>query len=521
MPTWCVEEWSVVLSNLSKTSRCLRSLDRKAQERAPLFEAIRHYCSLDKAPFHTPGHKQGRGIAADLRAFLGENVFRADLTELPEVDNLHDPDGVIREAQELAAAAYGADRSWFLVNGSTCGVETLVMAVCDPGDKILLPRNCHKSAIAGVILSGAVPVYIEPDFDLELGIAHGITPAGLERALAEHPDAKGVLVVSPTYYGVCCDLEALAAIAHAHNLPLLVDEAHGPHFGFHPELPLSALEAGADLVVQSTHKVISGMTQASMLHLKGSRVDPNRVRNILQLLQSTSPNYVLMMSLDVARRQMALEGEVLLGQALALADQARARLNRISGIFCFGPERIGSTPGFFDLDRTRLTVTVSGLGLFGFDAHDWVNEHFHVQPEMSTLHNVVFIVSLGNTQRDIDRLVESVAALSEQAQGSQPSLALAEKLRRLAQLKRPPLPPQRLSPRQAFFAPIERIPFQEAVGHICAEIISPYPPGIPILVPGEEVTQEAVDYLLLVHEAGGFINGPEDVRLQTLKVVKT
>jgi arginine decarboxylase len=206
MPTWCVEEWSVVLSNLSKTSRCLRSLDRKAQERAPLFEAIRHYCSLDKAPFHTPGHKQGRGIPADLRTFLGENVFRADLTELPEVDNLHDPDGVIREAQELAAAAYGADRSWFLVNGSTCGVETLVMAVCDPGDKILLPRNCHKSAIAGVILSGAVPAYIEPDFDPELGIAHGITPAGLEGALAEHPDAKGVLVVSPTYYGVCCDL---------------------------------------------------------------------------------------------------------------------------------------------------------------------------------------------------------------------------------------------------------------------------------------------------------------------------
>ncbi|WP_414417570.1 aminotransferase class I/II-fold pyridoxal phosphate-dependent enzyme [Synechococcus sp. R55.4] len=520
MPTWCVEEWSVVLSNLSKTSRCLRSLDRKAQERAPLFEAIRHYCSLDKAPFHTPGHKQGRGIPADLRTFLGENVFRADLTELPEVDNLHDPDGVIREAQELAAAAYGADRSWFLVNGSTCGVETLVMAVCDPGDKILLPRNCHKSAIAGVILSGAVPAYIEPDFDPELGIAHGITPAGLEGALAEHPDAKGVLVVSPTYYGVCCDVQALASIAHAHGLPLLVDEAHGPHFGFHSELPISALEAGADLVVQSTHKVISGMTQASLLHLQGSRIDPNRVRNILQLLQSTSPSYVLMMSLDVARRQMALEGEALLGQALALADQARARLNRIPGLRCFGPERIGSTPGFFDFDRTRLTVTVTELGLFGFDAHDWVNDHFHVQPEMSTLHNVVFIVSIGNTQRDIDRLVESFAALSQHFQGSRPSRAAMEKMQRLAQLPRPCLPPQRLSPREAFFAPIQRVPFQEAAGHTCAEIISPYPPGIPILVPGEEVTQEAVNYLLLVHEAGGFINGPEDVRLQTLKVVK-
>ncbi|MEN9204133.1 MAG: aminotransferase class I/II-fold pyridoxal phosphate-dependent enzyme [Thermostichus sp. DG_1_6_bins_120] len=493
-------------------------LDRERQERAPLFEAIRHYCSLDKAPFHTPGHKQGRGISPELLAFLGENVFRADLTELPEVDNLHDPDGVILEAQALAAEAYRADRSWFLVNGSTCGVETLVMSVCDPGDKILLPRNCHKSAIAGVILSGAIPAYIEPDFDIELGIAHGITPAGLEKALQAHPDAKGVLVVSPTYYGVCCDLQSLAGIAHSHGLPLLVDEAHGPHFAFHPELPLSALEAGADLVVQSTHKVISGMTQASLLHLKGSRVDPNRVRNILQLLQSTSPNYVLMMSLDVARRQMALQGETLLGQTLALADQARSRLNRIPGIRCFGPERIGSTPGFYDFDRTRLTVTVSGLGWFGFDAHDWVNEHFHVQPEMSTLHNVVFIVSIGNTQRDIDRLVASFTALSEQ--GSPQSQAMTDKMQRLAQLRPPSLPPQRLSPRQAFFAPIHRIPFQEAVGHICAEIISPYPPGIPILVPGEEVTQEAVDYLLLVHEAGGFINGPEDVRLQTLKVVQ-
>ncbi len=506
---------------LSKAFRRLRSLDRKTQERAPLFEAIRHYCSLDKAPFHTPGHKQGRGIPSDLLALLGENVFRADLTELPEVDNLHDPDGVILEAQALAAEAYGADRSWFLVNGSTCGVETLVMSVCDPGDKILLPRNCHKSAIAGVILSGAVPAYIEPDFDVELGIAHGITPTGLEQALGEHPDAKGVLVVSPTYYGVCCDLQSLATIAHAHGLPLLVDEAHGPHFAFHPQLPLSALEAGADLVVQSTHKVISGMTQASLLHLQGSRIDPNRVRNILQLLQSTSPNYVLMMSLDVARRQMALEGETLLSQTLALADQARTRLNQIPGIRCFGPERIGSAPGFFDFDRTRLTVTVSELGQFGFDAHDWLNDQFHVQPEMSTLHNVVFILSIGNTERDIDRLVESFTALSKHFQGSPQSESMADKMRRLAQLQRPPLAPRRLSPREAFFAPIHRIPFQQAVGHICAEIISPYPPGIPILVPGEEVTQEAVDYLLLVHEAGGFINGPEDVRLQTLKVVKT
>ncbi|NJK63177.1 MAG: aminotransferase class I/II-fold pyridoxal phosphate-dependent enzyme [Synechococcaceae cyanobacterium SM2_3_1] len=502
----------------TRSLRSLRPLDREAQARAPLFEAIRSYCTLDKAPFHTPGHKQGRGIPQDLRDLLGEMVFKADLTELPEVDNLHDPDGVIQEAQILAAQAYGASRSWFLVNGSTCGVETLIMAVCDPGDRILVPRNCHKSAVAGVILSGAVPVYMEPDYDRSLGLAHGVTPASVERALQLYPDVKGVLVVNPTYYGVCSDIEAIAAIVHARNLPLLVDEAHGPHFAFHPRLPISALEAGADLVVQSTHKVISGMTQASLLHLQGDRVDPNRVRNILQLLQSTSPNYVLLMSLDVARRQMALQGTELLSETLTLAEQVRVQLNQIPGISCFGSERILSSPGFFDLDPTRVTVTVTGLGLYGFEAHDLVNDRFLVQPEMSTLHNVVFIFSIGNTDRDGERLVQSFVQLAQEQQ--QQMGEMTEKLQRLAAIQLPPLPPQRLSPRQAFFAPIHRIPFQEARGEVCAEIISPYPPGIPILVPGEEVTQEAIDYLLLVHEAGGFINGPEDVRLQTLKVVK-
>jgi len=504
---------------IQSVGRILRTLDPISQSRAPLFEAIRDYCFLDKAPFHTPGHKQGRGIPAELRELLGEMVFRADLTELPEVDNLHDPDGVILEAQTLAAQAYGADRSWFLVNGSTCGVEALVLSVCDPGDKILLPRNCHKSAIAGVILSGATPIFMDPDYDHDLGIAHGVTAATVECTLQAHPQAKGVLIVNPTYYGVCGDMARIAEVVHAHGLPLLVDEAHGPHFAFHPELPLSALEAGADLVVQSTHKVIAGMTQASLLHLKGSRIDPNRVRNILQLLQSTSPNYVLMMSLDVARRQMALSGEALLTTTLALARSARARLNAIPGIHCFGRERLGQTPGFFALDETRLTVRVSELGLFGFDAHDLINDRFHVQPEMSTLHNVVFIVSLGNCERDLDRLVESFQVLAAERHAL--NRGMNEKMQRLAQIQRPPLPPQALTPRQAFFAPIQRVPFQSAVGEICAEIISPYPPGIPILIPGEVVTQAAIDYLLLVHEAGGFINGPEDVRLQTLKVVKT
>ena len=421
--------------------RQLPQRDLEAHSRAPLFEAIRKYAGLPKAAFHTPGHKQGTGISPELLDFLGENVFRCDLTELPEVDNLHDPDSVIREAQELAAQAYGADRSWFLVNGSTCGVETLMMAVCDPGDVVLLPRNCHKSAIAGVMLSGAIPAYIEPDYDRELGIAHGITPASVEIALTKYPQAKGVLCVSPTYYGVASNLAEIARIVHDRGLPFLVDEAWGPHFAFHSNLPQSALEAGADLVVQSTHKVLSGMTQASLLHVQGDRIDRNRVRNILQLLQSTSPNYVLMMSLDVARRQMALNGEALLARAIALADDARTRLNQIDGIHCFGSERLGSTPGFHALDRTRLTVTVSNLGIFGFEADDWVNENHDVQPEMSTLHNVVFIVSLGNTQEDIDRLVASFEALAQKQRTEIAKGGISERVQQLANIQLPALPP--------------------------------------------------------------------------------
>ena len=291
------------------------------------------------------------------------------------------------------------------------------------------------------MLSGAVPAYIEPDCDRDLGIAHGLTPAAVEAALEQYPQAKGVLVVSPTYYGVASDLERIAEVVHARNLPLLVDEAWGPHFAFHAELPISALEAGADLVVQSTHKVLAGMTQASLLHVRGDRIDRNRVRNILQLLQSTSPNYVLMMSLDAARRQMALQGEALLDRTLKLADDARARLNRVPGIQCFGAERLGSTPGFHQFDRTRLTVTVSDLGLFGFEADDWVNRHCHVQPEMSTLHNVVFIVSIGNTEADIDRLVASFEALSNTQRETAATAQLSERMQHLARIQLPQLPP--------------------------------------------------------------------------------
>jgi arginine/lysine/ornithine decarboxylase len=486
-----------------------------AQVRAPLFEALRDYTKKDMAAFHTPGHKQGQGMDREMLDLLGSKVFEIDLCELPEVDNLHDPDGVIKESQELAAEAFSADHTFFLVNGSTTGNNVMVMTVCDPGDKIIVPRNAHKSVIGGIILSGAKPAYVRPVWDDQLCVAHGITAVEVERALQEHPDAKAVLVVHPTYFGGVSDLKRIADICHAHGKPLLVDEAHGPHLHFHDQLPISAIDAGADMVVQSTHKIISGMTQSSMLHVQEGLVNVNRVRNVLQLIHSTSPNYVLMASLDVARRQMATVGHQMLQQTIDMSEDARRRLNDIPGVWVFGRDR-ASEGGLFDLDVTKLTINVTGMGMTGFMALDVLNEEFDIQSEMATLHNVLLIVTIGNSQRDLDRVVEAFQTMSARAQklGLMGTSAIPNGL---------PLPsgtPEaKLTPREAFFATTDTIPFETSVGRVCSEIVAPYPPGIPILAPGEVISAEAVEYLKVVHQMGGFINGPEDVRLRTIKVV--
>lgn len=487
----------------------------EAQRRAPLFEALRDYTKKDMAAFHTPGHKQGQGMDQEMLELLGSKVFEIDLCELPEVDNLHDPDGVIKESQELAAEAFSADHSFFLVNGSTTGNNVMVMTVCDPGDKIIVPRNAHKSVIGGIILSGAKPAYVRPVWDDKLCVAHGITAEEVERALIEHPDAKGVLVVHPTYFGGVSDLKRIADICHAYGKPLLVDEAHGPHLHFHPELPISGIDAGADMVVQSTHKIISGMTQASMLHVQEGLVNVNRVRNVLQLIHSTSPNYVLMASLDVARRQMATIGHSMLQRTIDMAEDARRRLNAIPGVWAFGRDHCNGHD-LFDLDVTKLTINVTGMGMTGFMALDVLNEEFGIQSEMATLHNVLLIVTIGNSQRDLERVVEAFTTMSARAQkfGLMGTNAIPTGL---------PLPsgtPEaRLTPREAFFAATDTVPFETSAGRVCAEIVAPYPPGIPILAPGEVISAEAVEYLKVVHQMGGFINGPEDVRLRTIKVV--
>jgi arginine decarboxylase len=482
----------------------------------PLVDALKKCSEEAHVPFYTPGHKRGQGSPIELTQFLGSSVFRADLPELPALDNLFAPQGVIQDAQILAAQTFGAEQTWFLVNGSTCGIMAAILATCDPGDKIILPRNVHQSAIAALILSGAVPIFIQPEYDPSLDLAHSITPAAVAAALKQHPDAKAVLMVYPTYFGVCGDIVTIADLTHQYNMPLLVDEAHGAHFAFHPDLPISALQAGADLTVQSTHKTLSAMTQASMLHVQGDLIDRHRVSQSLQLVQSTSPSYVLLASLDAAREQMATQGQEMMEQTLRLADQARSRLQSLPGLSTLQPEH-AITPGFFALDRTRLTVTVSELGIDGFTA-DEILQNLGVMAELPSLQHVTFIVSLGNTEADLDRLVDAWKTL---ATTQKPGHAKAGSRK----LLNPSLTyqgdgSQALSPRDAFFARTETIAAAEACDRVSAELVCPYPPGIPVLMPGEQITHDALTYLQDVLKSGGFITGCADPTLETLRVIR-
>ena len=470
------------------------------QKQIPLLDAIKACTTHAHAPFYTPGHKRGVGISQPLADLLGKKVFRADLTELADLDNLFAPQGVILAAQDLAAEAFGARKTWFLVNGSTCGIEAAILATCGTGDKIIMPRNVHSSVISALILSGAIPIFVNPEYDSVLDIAHSITPQAVQTALEKHPDTKAVLVVYPTYYGVCGNLEAIAQITHQYHIPLLVDEAHGAHFAFHPDLPFSALAAGADLTVQSTHKVLGAMTQASMLHVQGDRIDIDRVNKALQLVQSTSPSYILLASLDAARQQMALYGKGLMSRTLELADIARRRISEIPGL---------SVLQMQNLDPTRLTVTVSGLGLTGFAAEEILDEKLGVTAEFASLQHLTFIISLGNTLSDIEQLVQGFSSLAQMhpicIPPSQTGLVLCDNL-------------GCISPREAFFAVSETLPLSQTSDRICTEIVCPYPPGIPILMPGELITQGALEYLQQIQSMGGFITGCADTSLKTLKV---
>lgn len=492
-------------------------MPRLDQKSAPLLETLQLIAQSPDAPFYAPGHKRGQGIDSELRTWLGRAMFQADLPELPELDNLFAPQGAIATAQELAAEAYGAAESRFLVNGSTGGIMAAILATCGMGEKIILPRNIHQSVISGLILSGAIPIFISPEYDPEWDLAYSISTSSLVAALAAHPDAKAVMIVNPTYHGICGDILEMAKITHQHGIPLLVDEAHGAHFAFHGDLPIAALAAGADLTVQSTHKVLGAMTQASMLHVQGDLIDRDRLNLALQMVQSSSPSYLLLASLDAARRQMAIAGTELMDKTLALAATARANIATIPGLKVFHGPTLPS-PGFSHLDPTRLTVKVTDLGLTGYQADEILHTQLGVTAELPGLQHLTFIISLGNTAADIDRLVAGFRHLSHlhvsplfkwggsmlSPEGSGGSIVH-------------PVSP--LTPREAFFAAKETLPIEATVGRISAELVCPYPPGIPVLIPGEAIAQNSLEFLQKILANGGTITGCSQPDLTTLKVV--
>lgn len=449
-----------------------------------------------------------RGISSRWTDRVGTGIFAYDLTEAAGLDDLHHPQGAIREAQELAAEVFGAERSFFLVNGTTCGNEAMVLSCAGEGEKLLVPRNVHKSVMMGMILSGARPVYVMPEYSERRGIWGSLRPEKIRRAFEQDPEIRGLLLVNPTYYGVCSDLRALAKICHSYGAMLLVDEAHGAHLYFSEKLPQGALRQGADMCAQSIHKVTGSLTQSSMLHLGSARADEGRVRANLQLVQSTSPSYLLMASLDAARYELAVHGTEMMDRAAELAERARSAIRRLPGISCLDA---GEEPETFrELDATRLTFSAGELGISGFELQDILYERFGVSTELADYENVLAVITYANTQEDIDRLTGALAVLSGEGHTGRT---------RIRPLPLPGIPPMALTPREAYFHAKRSVPWREAVGKIAGEMLCPYPPGIPLVYPGEILTQDVWEYMERYRREGHPFHGPADERLESFQIV--
>lgn len=479
--------------------------------RLPLYNALNDYLSKKNIPFYTSGHKMGKSISKNFLKTSIKNLLQYDLTELDGLDNLHEPEGVIKEAQELAAKAYKADYTFFLINGSTVGNQAMIMSVCNNGDKIIIPENSHKSVLNALILSGANPIYIPCKWNKKLGVTYGFDINKLEEELKKDSSIKAVFVTNPNYYGFCVDLKKIVEIAHKYNKPVLVDEAHGAHFNFHNNLPLSAISCGADMVVQSTHKTLSALAQGSMLHLKSKIINKEKVKSILNILQSSSPSYLLMLFLDFARFQMVTEGEKLLTNLLNLIDDFKDKTNNIKGLYCYD-KSVCKNYDIYDYDPTKIIIDFSELGLSGFTAIDILNDEFNIQAEMSTMFNIMSLASIGNNKKDFEKLL---TALKKIAINYKKSNVLEDDF----YLAKPKIPKTLLSPREAFFAKKTKVLLKDSIGKICAETISPYPPGIPIISFGQEINSDIIEYLKFLETKKYFIDGIEDNSLKTIKIV--
>lgn len=478
--------------------------------RTPLFSALRNHAANNPVQFHIPGHKKGAGSDPEFREFIGDNALSIDLINIAPLDDLHQPTGVIMEAQNLAADAFGADYTLFSVQGTSGAIMTMILSVCSPGDKIIVPRNVHKSIMSAIIFAGARPVFISPARDANLGIDHGITTRAVKRALERHPDAKGVLVINPTYYGICADLKEIVELVHSYDIPVLVDEAHGVLIHFHEKLPMSAMQAGADMAATSVHKLGGSMTQSSVLNVRKGRINPFRVQTIISMLTSTSTSYILLASLDSSRRNLALNGHRMAEEAIQLAQYARREINNIEGLYCVGEEILGGE-ATYDYDPTKVTVHVRHLGITGYETENWLRDHYNVEVELSDMYNILALITPGDTRDTVDTLLTALRDLAKSHYRLNDVKELVVKI--------PEIPQLSLSPRDAFYAETEVVPFKESAGRIIAEFIYVYPPGIPILLPGEVISQPNIDYIVDHVEVGLPVKGPEDRSIEFVKVI--
>jgi len=431
-----------------------------------------------------------------------------DVNSMKPLDNLCHPVSVIKEAEELAAQAFGASQVFFMVNGTSSAVQAMILAACKKDEKIILPRNVHRSVINAIILNGAVPIYINPEVNTQLGIALGMSYSSIEKAIKDNPDAKAILVNNPTYYGICSNLGAITKLAHKHNMLVLVDEAHGTHFYFGENLPTSSISVGADFAAVSMHKSGGSLTQSSFL-LLGPHVNAGYVRQIINLTQTTSGSYLLLSSLDLSRKHMALNGKEIFSRVCELVQYARDEINKIPGYYAFASELINGD-SIFDFDITKLSIHTLDTGLSGIEVYDILRDEYDIQVEFGDIGNLLAYISIGDRKQDIERLISAFADISRRYKGDKAGMMNREYIS----------PELVINPQKAFYSPKRSVPIFESTGYVCCEFVMCYPPGIPILAPGEMITHDIVEYIRYAKEKGCLLTGPEDMTIERINVLE-
>lgn len=482
-------------------------MSKLSQKKAPIFEALENFRNMRVVPFDVPGHKRGRGNQ-ELKDFLGEQCVSIDVNSMKPLDNLCHPISVIRDAEMLAAEAFHAANAFLMVGGTTSAVQSMVLTMCKRGDKIILPRNVHRSVINALVLCGAIPVYVNPEVNPKLGISLGMKLSQVEQAIIKNPDAVAVLVNNPTYYGICSDLKGIVKLAHEHNMFMLADEAHGTHFYFGEGLPVSAMEAGADMAAVSMHKSGGSLTQSSFL-LAGPNVHAGYVRQIINLTQTTSGSYLLMGSLDISRRNLALHGKAVFEQVKFLAEYARNEINEIGDYYAFGRDLIDGQ-AIYDFDTTKLSVHTLDIGLAGIEIYDILRDEYDIQIEFGDLGNVLAYISIGDRIQEVERLVSALAEIRRRFRKPSTGMLSQEYIE----------PDVVVSPQEAFYADKISLKRQQTLGRISSEFVMCYPPGIPILAPGERISQDVLNYISYAEEKGCSLTGPEDTTIENLNVLK-